>query len=51
MKRFISFALIIVMMLGLVSCFEPIDPNPTMSTSKNEGSSTTTNSGGNGTTS
>ncbi len=51
MKRFISFALIIVMMLGLVSCFEPIDPNPSQTTTdKNTGSSTTTHSGGNGNT-
>lgn len=39
MKRIISLALIIIMLLGLVACFEPIEPTDT--TKPNNSSSTT----------
>lgn len=50
MKKIISLILIVVMMLGLVSCFEPIDPQQTTTTNGNGGASstTTTTTKGNG---
>lgn len=67
MKRFVSITLIMIVMLGLVSCFDPIDPpastpsrpsyttttkKPQTTTTTNKGSSaTTTNQGVSSTTS
>ena len=45
MKRFIAFILIVVMAVGLVSCFEPIDPNNGTTSTNGGGGITTTKPG------
>lgn len=55
MRRIVSFLLVLITVLGLASCFEPIDPQPSMTTKNTVviggGSTTTTNHGsGTGTT-
>lgn len=44
MKKILSFVLVLVMLLGLVSCFQPIDPptGSTTTTTKNTTTTTTT---------
>ena len=37
MKRIIAICLILVTMLGLVACFNPIDPQTTTTTTTNKG--------------